>query len=129
MSGFQPMTFGFSMRNVVGYLGADGIQKFGDQDGSGYSIHIIVPKYQDVFLSQDGIMYAADGCTHVLHGRWIRQMVKRRGQKTVCQGRGVDAPVCQKRCEDRAALKMGEEAIEHLGIWLKDFPFFHKKAI
>jgi|GEM_PF-5205004 len=56
-------------------------------------------------------------------------MVKRRGQKTLCLGRRIDTPVSQKRCENRAALKMGAKAIDGLGFRLKNIPFFHRKGI
>ncbi len=59
-------------------------------------------------------------------------MVERRIQKTVCKGRGVDAPVCQKGCNNRTAPEMGAEPIDHIGLWLirlNDIPFFHMSGI
>ena len=128
MVGFQPISFGFTMRNVEGDLGADGIQKLCDQYRCCDPVHIIVPKNQDAFLSQNCVIYAADGRIHILHGGWIRELVERRSQKTVRQGRGVDAPVYQKGCDYRAAFEMSAEAIDHVGLWLKNIPLFHKKA-
>ncbi len=96
MTGLQPISFSFSVWNVVGDPSAGGSQKFGDQNGIGNPIHIVISKNKDAFLPQGGIMDAADSHTHVFHGGWIRHLVKRGSQKMLCQRWRVNPPVRQK---------------------------------
>ena len=63
------------------------------------------------------ISFMADGSES-----WWKDGVRKRSARD-----GESMPLFARR-DDRVALKMGAEAIDHLGLWLKNIPFYHKRA-
>ena len=54
MMGFKPISFGHTMRNVIGYISVNVLKKFHQDGNSGDAVRIIIAEYEDTFLIFNG---------------------------------------------------------------------------